>query len=110
MFAIDQWAVITAILGFGSLYLRRADSRVLHYLSDAVFTCYLAHQTILVVAVWLIQARGWPALVEAPVLTIITIGGSLLIYEIVRRIPLIRPIWGLKPLKPRPAAERGDPA
>ena len=117
VFAIDQWAVITAILGFGSLHLRRADSRVLHYLSDAVFTCYLAHQTILVVAVWLIQARGWPAVVEAPVLTVITIGGSLLIYEIVRRIPLIRPIWGLKPLKARPSAapglptaERGDPA
>ncbi|WP_309628155.1 acyltransferase family protein [Brevundimonas sp.] len=117
VFGIDQWAVITAILGFGSLYLRRADSRVLHYLSDAVFTCYLAHQTILVVAVWLIQAQGWPAWIEAPVLTVITIGGSLLIYEIVRRIPLIRPIWGLKPLKARPsagpslpAAERGDPA
>jgi hypothetical protein len=69
------------------------------------------------VAVWLIQARGWPAWVEAPVLTVITIGGSLLIYEVVRRIPLIRPIWGLKPLKARPSAgpslpsaERGDPA
>ena len=117
VFGIDQWAVILAILGFASLHLRQADSRVLHYLSDAVFTCYLAHQTILVVAVWLIQNRGWPAIVEAPVLTVVTIGGSLLIYEIVRRIPPIRPIWGLKPLKPsRPAptemqaARDGDPA
>ena len=97
VFAIDQWAVISAILGFGSLYLRRADSRVLRYLSDAVFTCYLAHQTILVVAVWLIGPLAWPAPLEAAALTILTIGGSLLIYEIVRRIPLIRPIWGLKP-------------
>ncbi|WP_271083651.1 acyltransferase family protein [Brevundimonas sp. NIBR11] len=117
VFAIDQWAVIAAILGFGSLYLRQADSPVLRYLSDAVFTCYLAHQTILVVAVWFIQNRGWPAWVEAPVLTVVTIGGSLLIYEIVRRIPLIRPIWGLKPRQPsRPAqaemqaARDGDPA
>ena len=117
VFGIDQWAVILAILGFGSRHLRNADSPVLRYVTDAVFPCYLAHQTILVAAVWLIQARGWPAPLEASVLVVATIGGSLLIYEIVRRIPLIRPIWGLKPLKPsKPAptdmraAQDGDPA
>ncbi len=117
VFAIDQWAVILAVLGFGSRHLRRADSPVLRYVTDAVFPCYLAHQTILVVAVWLIQARGWPAPVEASVLVVVTVGGSLLVYEIVRRIPLIRPIWGLKPIKaskPGPtdmrAARDGDPA
>lgn len=112
VFGVDQWAVISAILGFGSLYLRRADSPVLRYLSDAVFTCYLAHQTILVVAVWLIRPLNWAAAPEALTLSLITIGGSLLIYEIVRRIPLIRPIWGLKPhprkVAPAPAIERGD--
>jgi len=98
VFAIDQWAVICTILGFGSLYLRQRDSRVLRYLGDAVFTCYLAHQTILVVAVWLIGPLGWAAPLEAGALVIVTFGGSLLVYEGVRRIPLIRPIWGLKPL------------
>jgi surface polysaccharide O-acyltransferase-like enzyme len=110
VFAIDQWAVISAILGFGSLYLRRAESPVLRYLTDAVFTCYLAHQTILVAAVWLIRPLNLWAPVEAGTLAMVTIGGSLLIYELVRRIPLIRPIWGLKRAPIERPAVLGEPA
>lgn len=97
VFAVDQWVVISSILGFGSLYLRRTESRLLRYLTDAVFTCYLAHQTILVAAVWIIRPANLPAGLEATSLVIVTVGGSLLVYEVVRRIPPIRPIWGLKP-------------
>ena len=100
VFGIDQWAVISAVLGFGSLYLRRADGPVLRYLTDAVFTCYLAHQTILVAAVWLIRPFNLPVGAEVAALIVATFGGSLLIYEVVRRVPLIRPIWGLKPTPP----------
>lgn len=99
--ALDQWAVMVAVLGFASLYLRKSASPALTYLNDAVFTLYLAHQTILVCAVWLIRPAGLPVWIEAPVLIAMTIGGSLLIYEVVRRVPLLRPIWGLKPLPGR---------
>ena len=95
---LDQWAVITAILGFGSKHLRRADGPVLRYLTDAVFPCYLAHQTILVAAVWLIRPAQLPALPEALILIGVTFGGSFLVYEIVRRIPDLRPWGGLKPV------------
>ena len=97
VFAIDQWMVIVAILGFGSRHLRGASGPTIHYLTDAVFTCYLAHQTILVVAVWFIRPLNLPAVPEALSLAVITIAGSLLIYEAVRRVAVIRPIWGLKP-------------
>jgi len=100
--AIDQWAVISAMLGFASKYLRQTSGPVLRYLNDAVFTCYLAHQTILVVALWLIRPAGLSIWVEPPLLIAITLGGSLLIYEIVRRIPILRPIWGLRPLPAAP--------
>lgn len=102
--AVDQWAVIVALLGFGSRRLRDTDSRVLRYLTDAIFPLYLAHQTILVMTIWLMRDVVMPAPVEALTLVAITLGGSLLVYEIVRRIPLIRPVWGLKPLPP-PAPE-----
>ena len=99
--AIDQWAVIAAVLGFGSRHLRAASSPVLTYLNDAVFTCYLAHQTLLVAAVWVVRPARLPSFVEAPLLVLMTLGGSLLVYEVVRRVPLLRPIWGLRPLPGR---------
>lgn len=111
VFGIDQWAVIAAILGYGSRYLRQASGPALRYLVDATFTLYLAHQTVLVVAVWFIRPANLPAPLEATALVGITFGVSLLIYEIVKRITLIRPLWGLKPLpdtvvRPRYARRR----
>jgi glucan biosynthesis protein C len=99
--AVYQWTVIAAILGFGSRYLRAKDGPVLRYLCDAVFPCYLAHQTILVIAVWVLRPAEMPPLLEATILGVITFGGSLLVYEIVRRIGWLRPVWGLKPFPPR---------
>lgn len=101
VFALNQWVTIAAILGYGSLYLRRADGPVLRWLTDAVFPCYLAHQTILVIAIYMLKWQGLSAWVEAPLLLAITLGGSVAVYEIVRRLGPIRPLWGLK-RHPRP--------
>ncbi|MGE0829422.1 MAG: acyltransferase, partial [Hyphomonadaceae bacterium] len=97
MFAIDQWATLGAVIGFAARYLRKADGPVLRYLSAAIFPCYLAHQTLLVIFIYIFKDAGLPLSIEAPLLIALTLGGSLLIYEIVRRIDPIRPLWGLKP-------------
>ena len=96
-FAVDQWATIGTVLGFASRYIRTADGPLLRYLTDAVFPCYLAHQTLLVIAVWILKPLSLPVALEASSLLIFTLGGSLLVYECVRRIGPIRPLWGLKP-------------
>lgn len=106
VFAIDQWAVIAAVLGFGSRHLRNASGPVLSYLNQAVFPCYLAHQTVLVLTVWLIKPANLPAVAEVAALVVATFVGSLLAYEAVRRAPLIRPLWGLKP-EPHPPFQAG---
>lgn len=97
VFAIYQWATICAVLGFGSRHLRGADGPALRYLTDAVFPCYLAHQTLLVIAAHLLKPLGLPVGAEASLLVGITLGGSLAVYEIVRRIDFLRPLWGLRP-------------
>jgi surface polysaccharide O-acyltransferase-like enzyme len=110
MHGIDQWAVMAAILGFGSRHLRAAQGPALGYLTQAIFPCYLAHQTILVaVAAWL-KPTGLPVAAEAPLLIAATLGGSLLVYEAVRRIDWMRPLWGLKPAQRRPAPIATAPA
>jgi surface polysaccharide O-acyltransferase-like enzyme len=95
------------VLGFASRHIRGAEGPVLRYLTDAVFPCYLAHQTILVIAAHHLKRLDLPAGTEAVLLVSITLGGSLLIYEIVRRIGPIRPLWGLKPrVRGTPAATK----
>ena len=98
VFAIDQWAVITAILGYGSRYLRKTPGPALPYLVDATFPSISRTRRA-----WswrsgssaprTCRARSrppaWSRHFEARI--------SLLIYEVVRRIPLIRPAVGLKP-------------
>ena len=100
VFAVYQWATICAVLGFGSRHLRSADGPALRYLTDAVFPCYLAHQTLLVIAAHLLIPWGLPVGVEAGLLVLITVGGSLAVYEIIRRSGPLRPLWGLRP-RPR---------
>ncbi len=102
LFAITQWASVCAALGFASRHLRGADTALKRYLNDAIFPVYMAHQTILVLALFVLVPVGLPAWAEVPLFILITFGGSLVIYEIVRRIDLIRPLWGLKPLGPKP--------
>lgn len=97
-YAIDQWATIAAILGYASRHIRNADTPLLRYLTQAVFPAYLAHQTLLVAAAHLTKRAGLPAWAEAPLLAAATLGGSLLVYEGVRRVNWLRPLWGLKPL------------
>lgn len=109
-FAVDQWATIGAVLGFASKHIRTADGPLLRYLTDAVFPCYLAHQTILVASAYVLKPARLPAGVEAPLLVSITLGGSLLVYEIVRRIGWVRPLWGLKPRLPGAATAVGAKA
>lgn len=108
LYALDQWSTICTILGFASKHLRNSDGPVLRYLTDAVFPCYLAHQTILVMAAYALKPHGLQVWVEAPILMAVTLGGSLAIYEIVRRIDIIRPLWGLRPRLKAVAAPRPD--
>ncbi len=102
VYGVDQWGIIVAILGFGSRHLRDKGGPMLKYLTEATFPLYLAHQTILVAAVWIVRPANLPAGLEALVLVLATFLGSLAIYEVVKRIPAIRPLWGLKPLDGRP--------
>ncbi|MGE3301834.1 MAG: acyltransferase family protein [Hyphomonadaceae bacterium] len=107
LFGIYQWAAIGAAIGYAGRYLRDADGPALRYLREAVFPCYLAHQTILVIAAQALKPARLPIFVEAPLLLGATIAGSLLVYEIVRRLAPIRVLWGLRPA---PITPRGESA
>jgi len=92
-----MWWVIVALFGLAEKYLNR-PSRALTYLTEAVFPYYILHQTLIV----LIGVALAPLLVGAmPEFVLVTLGtalGCALLHEyVIRRIPVLRPLFGLRP-------------
>ena len=94
-YAAIQWGVIAAVLGFGARHLN-FDRPVLRYLTLAVFPLYILHQTITVVAGHYLTRLQLPLPLEALLLIAITFGGAFAGFELIRRVPLLRPFFGLK--------------
>ena len=90
------WMALLAIFGWGRALLDR-PFRWLSYCSEAVFSWYILHQTLIVaIAYWLVPLQLGAA-VEASLVVAGTIVGCLLLHELlIRRIGLLRPLFGLK--------------
>ena len=90
-----QWCAIVVVLGFARRWLNR-DSAVRRYLTDAVFPYYIVHQTAIILIAHQLKGLGLSAALEA----MIVIGGTALAcvvsYELVRRIGMLRPLFGLR--------------
>ncbi len=95
-FALNQWAMIAALLGFAHRHLRTLDGPVLAYLREGVFPFYLVHQTIIVVAAYWLERWNMPGVPEAAALLAVTIIGSMLAFELARRIKWLGPLLGLR--------------
>ncbi len=91
--------IVLALVGFARAHVRRGGPW-LGYATEAVYPFYIVHQTITVAVVYamLPLAIGvWPKLVVAAGSTF---AGSWLVFELVRRVRVLRPLFGLKPRPP----------
>ncbi|MCR6662275.1 MAG: acyltransferase family protein [Luteimonas sp.] len=95
IWGLDQWCAIVAILGFAR-HWSPGDSPALRYLSQAIFPVYILHQTIIVVLAYNARPLALMPAVEGPLLALSTFGLCFAAYEIIRRIALLRPLFGLK--------------
>jgi surface polysaccharide O-acyltransferase-like enzyme len=91
-------AVIMALLGLARR-LKPSRSALLTYLSGGVFCFYIVHQTVIVAAGYVLAPLGWPAPVEAAVLIGSTFAACLISYEVFRRIPVLRALFGITPTR-----------
>ena len=96
VYAIDQWAWIAAILGYGARYLNRGGP-VLRYLSAGVFPFYIVHQTVIIVAAWYLMPLRLPLAVEGGLVIAATFAACFLAYEIARRLGWFGLLLGVKP-------------
>ncbi len=94
-FGLESMCWMLAILGFGSLYLNR-PSGSLGYLSKAVYPVYIVHMPVQFALSYFLIPLSWPAWAKLLVLVSATFAISILLYEAIKRIRWIRPLFGMK--------------
>ncbi len=98
--ALESCAWLFCLTGFAYRYLN-VPGKTLDYLREAVFPVYLLHMVVLYLgSVWL-----FPLNLSAPLkfilLVLFTLTGTFALYELlIRRVALLRILFGLKRLKP----------
>ncbi|MBR9825065.1 MAG: acyltransferase [Alphaproteobacteria bacterium] len=92
---VFAWTIILSLVGLARIFLT-GDGPLRRYLTEAIFPYYILHQTITVVAGYWLTGFGFSVWTEFALLVVITFGGCALGFEIIRRIPVLRPVMGLK--------------
>lgn len=88
------WSCIVVLLAVAQRHLN-APSRALRYLTNAVFCYYVVHQTITVAAGYFLTQREMGALWEFVCVSLLTAGGCAVSFELLRRIPFVRVLFGI---------------
>ena len=89
-----SWACILTLLGFAQRFLNRESSQ-LRYLTGAIFCYYVLHQTITIIAGYYLTNYQLGVSVESLLVLAITVAGCALGYEIIRRVPGVRVLFGV---------------
>jgi membrane-bound acyltransferase YfiQ involved in biofilm formation len=93
---IESNAWILGLFGIGYRYLNK-PSALLSYLSAAVYPVYIIHMFVLYAGALFILPLDLHPMVEFIGITLFTFIVCFLIYEfILRRITILRPLFGLK--------------
>jgi glucans biosynthesis protein C len=99
MYVLMAWSAILAACGFAQRHLDR-DGPARRYLTEAVFPVYILHQTLIVVLAHALKPLQHAPGLEAMLLVVLVTVLSFTGFEIVRRVPLLRPLFGLGPRAP----------
>jgi glucan biosynthesis protein C len=108
--ALTSWTAIVAACGFARRHLDR-DGPARRYLTQAVFPVYILHQTLIVLLAHALKPLHRPPGLEALLLVVLTTVLCFTGFELVRRVALLRPLFGLgalqRPMRVAPALAAG---
>lgn len=94
VWTLMAWNAILALCGFARQYWN-CDHPLREYLTQAVFPFYIVHQTLIIVLAWNMKSWHLPPLVEGGLLVVLTFGFCWLGFELIRRVPWLRPLFGM---------------
>ncbi len=104
------WTVLLAILGYAATYLNRPFTW-LPWANEAVYPWYVLHQSLIVLlAYWLVPLKLGPVAEPLLVAGGTVLGCWALTSLLIARVKLLRPLFGLKPARARPAAAGANAA
>ncbi|MDR1619292.1 MAG: acyltransferase family protein [Clostridiales bacterium] len=89
------WVAILALLGMGKRHLN-FKNRATDYFSRASFSVYIFHQTCLVAAAYMVFQITGDAFIQIVFIMGISIASTFAVYEIIKRIPGLRLLFGIK--------------
>lgn len=92
---IESNCWIFSVLAFCSKYLNR-NSRALTYLSEAAYPVYILHMIFLFAGSWMIFQWRLPVWIAFILLLLFTVAGCFASFEIIRRVRILRPLFGMK--------------
>ncbi|MEN7343209.1 MAG: acyltransferase family protein [Pseudomonadota bacterium] len=92
---VNRWTWILVLFAYGYRYLNRPSDK-LRYATDAIFPWYILHQTITVALGGTLGSLALGPVIEPLLVVGGTVLGCYVIYEFfIRRIPVLRPLFGL---------------
>jgi glucan biosynthesis protein C len=94
VYMLCAWSAIVAVCGFAHRHLNR-DNASRAYLTQAVFPVYILHQTLIVSIAHLIKPAHIAPGPEGLILIALTLTISFGVFEVVRRVGVLRPLFGL---------------
>lgn len=101
--AVAGWCYVVAILGYAREALTR-DGPVMHYLRESAFPVYILHQLALVVVGYLVVQLSLGIATKFVLVVSCALAATMLFYHfVVRRVPVLRFAYGMKP---QPTAPR----
>jgi peptidoglycan/LPS O-acetylase OafA/YrhL len=100
---LGVWLILLGLLGVGKRLLDR-PSRALSYLGEASYPLYILHQTVIVIAAYYLVSLPGPWAVQWLALLAVAVAGTFGIYELVRRVGILRFFFGMRPHPARSGA------
>lgn len=103
LYILYGWTGIITLLGMGRKYFDFHNS-LTDYFSKSSFCVYIIHMPILVVAGFFVLKISAPVTIQFLLIVLISFAATFLIYEIVKRIPVLRFLLGVHRNKQNKAA------
>jgi glucans biosynthesis protein C len=107
--AIESGFWIFSVFAFGYRYLNH-PGKALTYLSQSVLPVYIVHMIFLFAGCWLIFPLDLDVHIQFALVLLFTFAGCFASYELIRRVNIIRPLFGLKMNKRTPVVTSGENA